>query len=88
MPAAAIMTLVIAALLVAALAFYLTWVVLLLRRINGTLAEVTAYVREVGERTGPVNDAVAAINADLREVADALEDVARRVEARSPAVQA
>jgi methyl-accepting chemotaxis protein len=88
MPAAAITTLVIAALIVAALAFYLTWVVLLLRRINETLADVTARVREIGERTGPINDTVAGINADLREVADGLEDIAQRVEARSPAGQA
>lgn len=73
MPPAAIATLIFAALLVVALAVTLIWVVVLLRRITDTLGKVTFGVRAVAHRTGPLNAAVDGINADLREIADAIE---------------
>jgi hypothetical protein len=88
MPAAAVVTLVIAALLVAALAFYLTWVVLLLRRIDSTLGAVLEDLRAVADRTAPVNDVVADINADLRVVAEGLEELTRQTAPHRPAGQA
>lgn len=76
MSAAAIAAVVVAAVLVAALAFYLIWVVLLLRQLTDTLGKVTFGVRAIAHRVAPVKGVVAEINGDLVAVADALEDLA------------
>ena len=73
MPAAAVVTLVFVGLLVAALAFYLTWVVLLLVRINSTLSKVTFGVRAIAARTEPITPLVTDMNSNLTAVAEALE---------------
>ncbi len=76
MSAAAIAALVVIAVLVAALAFYLIWVVLILRRLTDTLGKVTFGVRAIAHRVAPVEGVVAEINGDLVAVADALEVLA------------
>ncbi|MDQ3341982.1 MAG: hypothetical protein M3524_00150 [Actinomycetota bacterium] len=84
MPAVVIVTLVVVALIVAALAFYLAWVVVLLRAIHGTLGKVTFGVRAIAHRTAPIGPLVDEINGNLIPVADALEDLVASAE-RSPA---
>lgn len=75
MPLVAIVTLVIVFLIVAALAFYLTWVVLLLRSIHDTLGKVTFGVRAIAHRTAPLGSLIDEINGNLIPVADALEEL-------------
>jgi hypothetical protein len=81
MSAAAIVTLIIVALLVGALAFYLIWVVLIVNHVNDTLGKVTFGVRAIAHRTGPVGPALTDVNGNLTAVADALEDFASSVSA-------
>lgn len=81
MSAAAIVTLILAGLLVGALAFYLTWVVLIVNHVNDTLGKVTFGVRSIAHRTGPVGPALTDVNGNLTAVAEALEGVAGAVTA-------
>ncbi len=81
MPAAAIVTLIITAVLVLALAAYLIRVILILNHVNDTLGKVTFGVRAIAHRTEPVAAVVGAINADLGAVAGALEDLVASVSA-------
>jgi hypothetical protein len=76
MSAAAIAALVVAGVLVAALAFYLLWVVVILRRLTDTLGKVLFGVSAIAHRVAPVEDAVREVNGDLGAVADALEALA------------
>ncbi len=80
-----IFTLVVVGLIVAALALYLTWVVLLLRSIHDTLGKVTFGVRAIAHRTAPLGSLVTEINGNLIPVADALEDLVARVSAPAAA---
>jgi len=73
---AALAALVVTVVLVAALAFYLIWVVLILRRLTDTLGKVVFGVAAVAHRVQPVEGLVAEINGDLTAVADALETLA------------
>lgn len=73
MPAAAIATLVFTGLLVGALAFYLIWVVVLLRRIVDTLGKVVFGVRAIAHRTEPIGGILDEVNGDLDAVAVAVE---------------
>ncbi len=73
MSAAAIAALVVVGVLVAALAFYLLWVVVVLRQLTDTLGKVTFGVRAIAYRVEPIGPIVAEINADLTAVAEALE---------------
>lgn len=82
MSAAAVVTLVLTGLLVAALAFYLVWVVVILNRVNDTLGKVTFGVRAIAHRTGPVGPALTDMNGNLTSVADALEGLAARAHAQ------
>ncbi len=84
MSAAAIAALVVVAVLVAALAFYLLWVVVILRRLTDTLGKVTFGVRAIAHRVEPVGPVIAEINADLTGVADALEALAADLGAPQP----
>lgn len=86
MPGAAIVTLVLTGLLVAALAFYLTWVVLILRRVVDTLGKVTFGVRAIAHRTGPIEPVVEDINANLTAVAEALEGLVAKATAEGQKV--
>jgi uncharacterized protein YoxC len=74
--AAAVAALVVTAVLVAALAFYLLWVVLILRRLTDTLGKVVFGVSSIAHRVQPVKGLVSEINNDLTGVADALEALA------------
>ena len=76
MSAAAIAALVVTGVLVVALAFYLIWVVLILRRLTDTLGKVVFGVRAIAHRVEPVEQVVGEINGDLIGVADALEALA------------
>lgn len=76
MSAAAIAAIVVTAVLVAALAFYLLWVVVLLRRLTDTLGKVVFGVRAIAHRVEPVEGLVGEINGDLTAVAEALETLA------------
>ena len=76
MSAAAIAALVVTGLLVAALAFYLLWVVVILRRLTDTLGKVQFGVESIAHRVEPVGQLVGEINGDLIGVADALEALA------------
>lgn len=85
MPLSAVVSLVIAAVLVAALAFYLIWVVLLLRGILDTLGKVTFGVRAIAHRAGPVTPVLTEVNANLEAVAGALEALVAKATADRPA---
>jgi hypothetical protein len=74
--AAAVAALVVTGVLIAALAFYLLWVVLLLRRLTDTLGKVQFGVAAIAHRVEPVEQLVGEINGDLTAVADALEALA------------
>lgn len=78
MSAAAIVTLVLVGLLIAALAAYLVRVVLILRHVVDTLGKVTFGVRAIAHRTEPLAPVLDEVNADLGAVADALEALAAR----------
>lgn len=73
MPAAAWVTVVIALVVAAALAFYLIRVVIILRSVNDTLGKVTFGVRAIAHRTAPLGELLTPIKTDLEAVADALE---------------
>lgn len=76
MSAAAIAALVVTGVLVIALAFYLLWVVVILRRLTDTLGKVVFGVDSIAHRVEPVGQLVGEINGDLIGVADALEALA------------
>lgn len=82
MSIAAIAALVVTGVLVVALAGYLLWVVLLLRRLTDTLGKVVFGVDAIAHRVEPVNELVGEINGDLTAVAGALEELA--ADLRSP----
>ncbi len=76
MSAAAIAAVVVTAVLIAALAFYLLWVVVILRRLTDTFGKVVFGVASIAHRVQPVESLVGEINGDLIGVADALEALA------------
>jgi len=69
----AIAAIVVTGVLIAALAFYLIWVVLILRRLTDTLGKVVFGVASIAHRVQPVGGLVGDINGNLGAVADALE---------------
>lgn len=77
MTGAAVAALVVTGVLVAALAFYLVWVVFILRRLTDTLGKVVFGVGAIAHRVEPVGPLVTGINTNLTAVADALEALAR-----------
>ena len=76
MSAAAVAAVVVTAVLVLALASYLLWVVVILRRLTDTLGKVTFGVASIAHRVEPVKGLVGEVNGDLIAVADALEALA------------
>lgn len=80
MSAAAIAALVVTGVLVAALAFYLLWVVVILRRLVDTLGKVVFGVRAIAHRVAPVESVLDEVNTDLAGVADALEGLVADLE--------
>jgi len=85
MSAAAIAVLVVTFVLVAALAFYLIWVIVILRRLVDTLGKVSFGVSAIALRVAPIGPVVAEINSDLTAVAGALEDLGADLVALRPA---
>lgn len=79
MSLAGIVTLVLVGLLVAALAFYLLWVVVILARLTDTLGKVVFGVRSIAHRLAPVDEVVTQVNSDLTAVADAVEGFAAQL---------
>jgi len=75
MPAVAVVTLVITALIIAAAALGLLRVILHLRAVAGTLDGVIAGVGVVADRTALVPDGLASVNASLKPVRDFCETV-------------
>lgn len=75
MPAAAIATLVIATLIIAAAALGLIRVIGHLMAVVRTLDGVVAGVRVVAEKTEPVPAALASVNANLEPVRDFCESI-------------
>lgn len=75
MPAAGIVTIVIALVIAAALAFYLIRVVLILRAVNDTLGKVTFGVRAIAHRTEPLAELLTPVKTDLEELAATLDSV-------------
>jgi hypothetical protein len=73
----AIAAIVVTGVLIAALAFYLIWVVLILRRLTDTLGKVVFGVASIAHRVQPVEGLVGDINGNLGAVADALETLVR-----------
>ncbi len=67
---------VVTGVLVAALAFFLIWVVLILRRLTDTLGKVVIGVGAIAHRVQPIGPLVVDLNTDLDAVADALESLA------------
>lgn len=84
MSAPAIFLSVVLALIVAALAFYLVRVVLLLWEVGDTLGKVTFGVRAIAWRTRAIGPVVAGVNASLGSVAGALEGLAAKTAAEEP----
>jgi hypothetical protein len=75
MPAAAWVTLVITALIVAAAALGLLRVILHLRAVRRTLGDVIGGVAVVAERTSTVPEVLTSVNAELKPVRDFCESV-------------
>ena len=88
MPVAAIVTLALVGLLVAALAFYFIWVIFILRHITDTLGKVTFGVRAIAHRAEPIGGLLAEVNGNLAPVADALEELAGKATSEEPPAKA
>ncbi|MGI9597036.1 MAG: hypothetical protein ACR2QK_12805 [Acidimicrobiales bacterium] len=85
MPIAGIVTIIIALVIAAALAYYLIRVVLILRTVNDTLGKITFGVRAIAHRTAPLGELLPPIKTDLEAVADTLDDVAAGLQSDAPA---
>lgn len=85
MPAVAIVTIIIALVVVAALAVYLVRVVLILRHATDTLGKVLFGVRAIAHRLEPVNPILTQVNEDLAAVDGALGGIVQKVSAKDPA---
>lgn len=86
MSAAAIVSLLLIAVLVAVLAFYLITVIVILRRATDTLGKITFGVRAIAHRTEPLGELLGDVNTNLSAVAGALEQLVDDVTA--PAAKA
>ncbi len=75
MPAAAIVTIVIALVVAAALAYYLIRVVVVLRAVNDALGKVKLGVRAIAQRTEPLAELLTPVRDDLTELADTMDAV-------------
>ncbi len=76
MPATAVVTVVLALVIAAALAYYLTRVVIVLRAVNDSLGKITTAVRSIADRTAPLGELLSPVKTDLETVADTLDSVA------------
>lgn len=73
MPAAGVVLLVTAVLIVLALVYYLVATIVALRQISAGLDDTIAAVGEIVDKSAPVNDVVTTINQHLDAAVDALE---------------
>lgn len=73
MPAAGIATIVAVALTVAALAFYLIHVILLLSRVHFNLGTIVAGLRAIAHQTAPLDGVMQEINQEMTEGVELLE---------------
>jgi hypothetical protein len=73
MPLAAIVTIIIALIIVAALAFYLIKVALILKDVSSTLDKVIGGVSGIVDQTQPIGPVLGEINKDLGGVQSALQ---------------
>ena len=85
MPITAVVTIVIALVIAAALAYYLTRVVIVLRAVNDSLSKITAGVRSIAGQTAPLGELLTPVKTDLEAVADTLEAVAASLSQESQA---
>ncbi len=85
MSVAGVVAIGVTAVLVLALAFYLIWVVLILRRLVDTLGKVTFGVGAIAHRVAPIGPLVTEINSSLGAVAGALEELVSDLEGDSQA---
>jgi hypothetical protein len=75
MPAAAWMTIAVAALIIAITALALVRVILHLRAVKGTLGALIGGVEVVAQQTSTVPEALTSVNASLKPVRDFCEGV-------------
>ena len=75
MSVAAIVSLIIIGVLVAVIAFYLIWVIMILRTAVDALGKITFGVRSIAHRTEPLGELLGDVNANLSAVAGALEQL-------------
>ena len=75
MPAAAWMTIIVAAVIVAFVALALVRVIFHLRAVRSTLASVIGGVEAVADRTSTVPEALTSVNSSLKPVRDFCETV-------------
>lgn len=85
MPVAGAVTIVIALVIAAALAYYLIRVVVVLRAVNDSLGKITFGVRAIAHRTEPLGELLTPIKSDLEAVADTLDQVVAGLEDSSSA---
>lgn len=78
-----ILTLVAAGLIVAALAFYLIAIAMLLAKTLSTLKSVGESLRIIAQRVEPVEPALSGMNEDLLATREVLARVVKKVEAKS-----
>jgi hypothetical protein len=78
MPGPAVLTLIGVGALVAALAFYLIYVAVILRRVVGRLEIVLNGVVAVSQQAAPIGEVAGAINHDLAAAQASIEAVAAR----------
>ena len=88
MPAVAVVTLILTAVLVLAIVAYLVQVIRVLNHVNDTLGKVTFGVRAIAHQTEPVTEIVTAINNDLGAVGGALEALVASVSKQTPSEHA
>ena len=79
MSTAAVAAIVVTGVLIAALAFYLLWVLVILRHLVDTLGKVTFGVGAIAHRLTPVAPVIEDINTDLEKVAGAIEGLADQI---------
>ncbi len=75
MPAAAIVSIILFAVLILAIAAYLVKVILVLRHVNDQLGKITFGVRAIAHQTKPVNELTESMGANLGAISGALGDL-------------
>lgn len=72
MPAAAIVSIILFAILILAVAAYLIRVIMILTHVNDQLGKITFGVRAIAHQTKPINELTESMNANLGAVSGAL----------------